>query len=226
MLNPSQLLGQDSSHLAAVDDQQLEKETASAFKAMQSHALQHGFSLRLCSGWRSFERQLKIFNAKARQERPLFDRNNQLCDVNTMSSEQILEAILGWSALPGLSRHHWGTDLDWFDGAKVDKYALQLEPWEYQPEGPCYGLAVWLEEHMERYGFFRPYREDLGGVAPEPWHLSFAPVSYSQPNDLDLNHLATLLERSDIELKALILRRLPELAQRYCFNITPPLSSQ
>ena len=29
------------------------------------------------------------------------------------------DAILLWSALPGASRHHWGTDFDVFDRAAV-----------------------------------------------------------------------------------------------------------
>ena len=30
---------------------------------------------------------------------------------------------------------------------------------------------------MHAFGFFRPYTTDRGGVAPEPWHLSYAPVA-------------------------------------------------
>ena len=30
---------------------------------------------------------------------------------------------------------------------------------------------------MHAFGFFRPYATDRGGVSPEPWHLSYAPVA-------------------------------------------------
>ena len=29
------------------------------------------------------------------------------------------------------------------------------------------------------HGFYRPYARDHGGIAPERWHLSYAPVSAS-----------------------------------------------
>ena len=36
----------------------------------------------------------------------------------------------------------------------------------------------------ESEGFFRPYGEDRGGVAPERWHLSFAPLSHEMERAL------------------------------------------
>jgi hypothetical protein len=41
-------------------------------------------------------------------------------------------------------------------------------------------MHCWLDERMEHgesHGFFRPYGEDRGGVAPERWHLSYAPLA-------------------------------------------------
>ena len=43
-------------------------------------------------------------------------------------------------------------------------------------------LHRWLDERMavnESHGFFRPYDKDRKGVAPERWHLSYAPRSVS-----------------------------------------------
>ena len=44
--------------------------------------------------------------------------------------------ILRWSALPGGSRHHWGTEIDIFDPDLLPQgQSLQLEPWEYESGG-------------------------------------------------------------------------------------------
>ena len=50
-------------------------------------------------------------------------------------------------------------------------------PAEYLAGGPFHRLTTWLDAHMHAFGFFRPYTTDRGGVAPEPWHLSYAPVA-------------------------------------------------
>ncbi|MBW3141569.1 M15 family metallopeptidase [Ferrimonas balearica] len=221
MLSQAQLLGVDDSHLVAVGPQRLEARTAEAWQALVADAASAGFQLGLCSGWRSFERQMAIFNGKAEGNRPLQNRRGERCDVRVMSDADILDAILAWSALPGMSRHHWGTDLDWFDAGALPASELKLEPWEYQEGGPCHALARWLEPRLASYGFFRPYREALGGVSPEPWHLSFAPVSVPALHAFDANELAMQLDGADLALKESILAQLPGLVERYCYRISP-----
>ncbi|MBY5993927.1 M15 family metallopeptidase [Ferrimonas balearica] len=222
MLTQEQLLGLDDRHLVAVDDQWLEGRTAVAWQRLKADAADAGFQLGLCSGWRPFHRQLAIFNGKAQGERALQNRAGQACDVRTMSDADILDAILAWSALPGASRHHWGTDLDWFDAGRLTREQLKLEPWEYQSGGPCFELAQWMEANLARHGFFRPYREPLGGVAPEPWHLSFAPVAEDALSRFDANALERLLEQESLALKDTVLSQLPGLVERYCFRISTP----
>ena len=47
-----------------------------------------------------------------------------------------MAAILVWSALPGASRHHWGTDLDVFDRAvQPPGEPLELLARHYEPGG-------------------------------------------------------------------------------------------
>jgi hypothetical protein len=46
---------------------------------------------------------------------PLLDAHNQPLDALQLGETERLHAILHWSALPGTSRHHWGTDLDIYD---------------------------------------------------------------------------------------------------------------
>ena len=95
------------------------------------------------------------------------------CPRSSASTPSLL-----WSALPGASRHHWGTDVDVIDArATAPGYRVQLTPEEYAPGGPFAPLGEWLEANAARFGFFRPFRGVLSGVQPEPWHFSFAPVA-------------------------------------------------
>ncbi|RAJ01995.1 M15 family metallopeptidase [Aeromonas salmonicida] len=218
-MTQEQLLGLDESHLVLVGrgPHRLTAATAAAFNDMQVAAAHEGHNLQAASSWRSFERQLAIWNGKWRGERPLLDADNQPMDTLQLSECERLHAILRWSALPGTSRHHWGTDLDIYDpdclpaGTK-----LALEPWEYEAGGWFSDLGDWLTDHMNDFGFFLPYARSVGsgsGVAYEPWHISFALESREQR--LDPDALALCLQQADIEGKSTILAHLDEILARY-----------
>lgn len=137
-----------------------------------------GFDLALTSSFRSFEMQKTIWNEKAQGLRPVLDSNSLPVDITTKNKEEILFLIMRWSAIPGGSRHHWGTDIDIFDqNSKPADYKVQLIPSEYEEGGMFYESTLWLDENMKDFGFFRPYYKDIGGIAPEPWHLSYRPLS-------------------------------------------------
>ncbi|MCL4137223.1 UNVERIFIED_CONTAM: hypothetical protein GTU68_016231 [Idotea baltica] len=168
---------------------------------MQEAAAKEGLNLQVASGFRSYERQLSIWNAKATGQRCLLNDNGQPIDSNSLCDTEKLYAILRWSALPGCSRHHWGTDLDVWDSAAVaDDYSLLLVPEEYQQDGPFYLLSCWLDEHAETYGFVRPYAIDRGGVAPEPWHLSYQPIAKQFEAKLSTVFVRKILDNSDLML--------------------------
>ena len=76
---------------------------------------------------------------------------------------------------------------------------------------------------VERFGFFRPYRTDRGGVSPEPWHLSYAPVSLPALESLSLSMLRHVLESSAIAGKAHVLARLPEIYTRFMLAVDSPV---
>lgn len=218
-MTQDQLLGLDESHLILVGrgPHRLTAATAAAFNDMQVAAAYEGFNLQAASSWRSFERQLAIWNGKWRGERPLLDADNQPLDALQLDDMERLHAILRWSALPGTSRHHWGTDLDIYDPDSLPVGTrLALEPWEYEAGGWFADLGEWLGDHMADFGFFLPYAKPLDaaqGVAYEPWHISFAPESGEQR--LDPDALALCLQQADIEGKACILAHLDEILARY-----------
>src|SRR5690554_7817570 len=74
---------------------------------------------------------------------------------------------------------------------------LQLVPAEYEDGGPCYKLHQWLQQNARDYGFFFPYARYQGGVAAEPWHLSYAPLALPCQNAIDIDTLKDLLATQD-----------------------------
>jgi LAS superfamily LD-carboxypeptidase LdcB len=180
--NARQLTGLDDTHLVALPDgHRLQAEAARAFSALQSDARRAGFDLAIASSFRSFSRQLSIWNAKASGVRPVHDDLGRAVPMARLSPRERVHAILRYSALPGTSRHHWGTDLDVYDATAVaPDYKVQLTPQEVAPGGVFDALHTWLDARMaagESHGFYRPYSSDRGGVAPERWHLSYAPLA-------------------------------------------------
>ena len=194
----------------------LHRQVAGPFEKLRTAAQHAGLGLRIASAWRSFDRQLLIWNAKARGERPIRNAQGEAVDISGLSDLEIMHAILRWSALPGASRHHWGTDMDVYDADRVDEaVGPQLLSAEYQQGGPCGPLNDWLAEHLEEFGFYRPYQRDSGGIAPEPWHISFRSLAEPFARRLEPAILAEPLAKADLELREPVLRHLDEIFERY-----------
>lgn len=159
----------------------LHREVVPAFQALRQDAAEAGFELQIASGFRDYQRQLAIWNGKAEGRRPVLDADERQLQRDNLDDWQWVQAILRWSALPGASRHHWGSDLDVYDaGAVPADYQLRLERSEVEGDGPFAPFHDWLDERIaadRAHGFFRPYATDRGGVSPERWHLSYAPLA-------------------------------------------------
>ena len=127
------------------------------------------------------------------------------------------------SRLPGASRHHWGTDMDVIDAAALPAgITARLEPAEYAP-GAMFGhLDRWLGEHAAQYGFYRPYTTDRGGVQPEPWHLSYAPLAQQAMSAFSTGMLQDALQEEGIDALDAVRNRLPQIVERYVMNVDPP----
>jgi LAS superfamily LD-carboxypeptidase LdcB len=148
------------------------------------------------------------------------DRAGRPLDPLGLSPADRVSAILWWSALPGASRHHWGTDFDVLDARAMPAgYKLEVVPDEYGPSGPFHRLTTWLDKHMHAFGFFRPYTTDRGGVAPEPWHLSYAPVAKRAQEAFSVGQLRALLAGAAIEGRDEVLAALDRNYATYVVNI-------
>ncbi|MGL9723314.1 M15 family metallopeptidase [Sodalis sp. (in: enterobacteria)] len=221
MMDTLAVTGRTDRHLIPLETgHRLQPLAATAFARLQQAATQAGFSLRPASSFRDFDRQLLIWNGKFHGQRPLLDHFSRPLEALSLATGPRCEAILRWSALPGASRHHWGTDLDIFDPDLLPPGAqLQLTPEEYLPGGCFASLTRWLDRHLGEYGFYRPYARDRGGVAVEPWHISYRPLA---DRDALLLTPAVLLEAwqgQDVAGSGWLAPRLDDIFQRYIDNI-------
>ncbi|MBD1583526.1 M15 family metallopeptidase [Pseudoalteromonas sp. S16_S37] len=182
-----------------------------------------GFDLSVASGHRSFERQAAIWNGKFAGQRPVYDLQGNEIELAKLNELEKCEAIMLFSALPGASRHHFGSDLDIYAHNCLEpQQSLQLEPWEYDAGGPFAEFNLWLDEHIQEYGFFRPYERFQGGVAREPWHISHLSVATQLEQHQHVDNIAAALKAHEVLGKQCILNHLPELYRRFIRNITLP----
>jgi LAS superfamily LD-carboxypeptidase LdcB len=221
MLTVAQLHGKNKQHLRVCQQGHLLRPSVCrAFNKMQLAAAADGIDLHIASSFRDFERQLLIWNNKWLGLRPVLSLSGEPLDLASMSDVEKLHAILTWSALPGASRHHWGTDLDVYDKAAIEAsgHSLQLHQAEYDPGGPCYILACWLDEHAAEFNFSRPYQHYTGGVAAEAWHLSYQPLAQKIAHKQNSKRLKKVIQQADIQGKNSILKNLDLIFSRYILN--------
>ena len=193
---------------AIVDD--LNKLTDACRKA--------GFELRIESAYRPFEKQLSIWNRKARGELQLLDANGEPMQ-RPADEEELMYAILTWSALPGASRHHLGTDIDVVDGGACPPgYEVQLTPAE------CTGIFAKFHEFLTAriregaaFGFERVFAPRPRTTRPAGWHLAHLPTSRKRLENFSLATLRSIYENTDIACKRVLLARLDSLAEDYIY---------
>ena len=226
-MNIDILLGKTTEHLVPLEGTKyfIHHQMVKDFLRLQRDAQQEGFDLQIISAFRDFDRQLKIWNAKASGERQLIDDQEKPLDFASLSPSQIVYAILRWSAIPGCSRHHWGTDIDVYDARTQTAESVKLIPSETFGDGPATKLHDWLDSRISTqnaYGFYRPYASDRGGVSPERWHLSYHLLSRRYLEAYTFSIFKKNLVESDIKLKDVLLENADEIYQRFFLNIDLP----
>jgi LAS superfamily LD-carboxypeptidase LdcB len=137
----------------------LRKETIDAFEKMATTAKADGVNLKIVSATRNFDYQEDLWNTK------WVNFSKTIPD-----GEKVFEKILEYSAVPGMSRHHWGTDLD-INGVDPSYFDTNEGKAEYN----------WLVKNASSFGFCQPYntmdanRPD--GYNEEKWHWTYLPIS-------------------------------------------------
>ena len=142
-------------HMAYRKQMFLLKETYAAYNKMYLAAKKDGIQLKVISASRTFVEQSWIWEDKWKTNKSKFETENALSSY-----------IMQYSAMPGTSRHHWGTEVD-----------LNSTSASYFASG--YGLKVynWLSSNAATYGFCQSYNEKGterdSGYNEEMWHWSY-----------------------------------------------------
>lgn len=194
---------------AAPDHQVLLLETvATAYDAMRRAASRDGVGLVAVSGFRDVARQVGIWNSKLAAGR-----------ADGLDDRKAAARVLEYSAPPGWSRHHWGTDVDLVEDALLSAPRLEEEDWG--KGGPCAGAAAWLSEKARDFGFDRPYDADRGGYRPEPWHWSFVPAALPRLAELSRVDWRGWLETDPYLASGVVLADVDALHERFCLRVNP-----
>lgn len=233
-MNPEKLkeiTGRTQHHLVPLDqDYLVHQDALIPFNSLKEEAAFAGFDLMAVSTFRPFEEQLQIWNNKAQGKRALLSDEGEPLDFNSLSKEEVVFRILRWSALPGASRHHFGTDIDVIDKNGLNEnpdYKVQLVPAEYASDGIFGGLSAWLDERIsngEAFGFYRPYDVDRKGVAPEMWHLSLRPVANDYLQLFSFDEFKQFLESDayeEMELREIVLDNAQKIYDQFVVNVNP-----
>lgn len=136
----------------------MRKQAYDAFTRMFDAAKKEGITLVIISATRNFDYQKGIWEKKWQRE-----KYKGWKDVDKVKD------ILTYSSMPGTSRHHWGTDVDF----------NSVDP-GYFASGDGKKLYDWLVKHAVEYGFSQTYtNKNAGrtGYEEEKWHWSYMPLA-------------------------------------------------
>jgi LAS superfamily LD-carboxypeptidase LdcB len=229
----SALTGQTTEHLTRLNDRShlLHTDVVDDFISLEQACFDEGFTIAIHSSFRDYNTQLKIWNEKAQGKRALLDKEGLPLDFSQMTKKQILFSILRWSALPGMSRHHWGTDIDIYDSNSLpsNDYKVQLTPEEVNPTGIFGKLHLFLDElikDQKSFNFYRPYKDDLGGVSPEKWHISHVTTANTFLEKLSYENFELFLKTRDpkeFALLDLVKQNRKLIFEKYITNISIPM---
>ena len=129
------------------EKQLMRKEAAEALEKMFTAASADGVELAAVSGFRSYERQVQIYNA----------------EIAASGMEYAQQAV----AEPGKSEHQTGLTMDVSSGE--NNYQLNQEFGNTE-------AGKWLEKNSVEYGFIIRYPKDgekITGYMYEPWHIRY-----------------------------------------------------
>ena len=169
-INPVQLAGQfnpaDDPEFQVISERFtpkvrifLRQEALTAFEAMWNAARNDGIGLIILSATRNWTYQRGIWNRKWNSTR-----------YSEFTGKERAIEILKYSAMPGSSRHHWGTD--------IDLNAFENEWFENDAVGKA--VYAWLQANASHYGYHQVYGDASNGrpgYREEKWHWSYLPLA-------------------------------------------------
>lgn len=137
------------------DGQQVDKRIYDDLKQMLDDAKKAGYNPVVCSAYRSYDTQVKLYNKKVKKYK------------NSGYSQSKAEKLAGeWVAKPGTSEHQSGLAVD-----LVSKENQNLD--DSQLNSKC---QQWYMENCWKYGFILRYPSDKKSITKinsEPWHYRY-----------------------------------------------------
>jgi len=220
MFSPGILTGQADQHLVEFHGSMVNWAIVSDLQSLTIAAKNAGFDLAIASSFRNFDRQLMIWQKKYNGETEVFDINDEPVELKGLSDLEKCQAIMLFSALPGASRHHWGTDVDFYDKAAItERYQIRLQQSEYIKGGRFAALTAWLDDNMAQFGFYKPYDQYRGGIACEPWHISHKATADMMLKKFSEKKLEKVLKQYNFAGKEAVLANLSVLYKQFVLNI-------
>lgn len=131
-----------------------------ALEKMKTAALKKGVRIDVVSAYRGFEHQNRLWERKFRKYK------NQ-----GLSTKQAVLKVTEYTAIPGTSRHHWGTEVDLRDYSKHNSPNLRSQKDSKYEK--------WMQENAHKFGFYLAYTDNKfrKGYKFESWHYSYREIS-------------------------------------------------
>lgn len=121
-----------------------------------------GLSPVVCSGYRTLDKQEKLFNRKV----SAYVKKGRSKEESYTLARQTL-------SIPGSGEHCLGLAVDFY----TRSYHQLERAFEKTPEGK------WLREHAQDYGFTLRYdegKEEITGIEYEPWHFRYVGIDVAR----------------------------------------------
>jgi hypothetical protein len=233
-------------------DARLLREPAEALEALTLAARADGIDVWARSGYRSFYQQRMLWNAKYRGEEEVRfpDGTRGALDRGTPSEERV-RRILAYTAFPGTSRHHWGTDFDLaqtFSDSCADRVLREPSPpagegdGEAEEQAPpeadaggaspapggrrgrsadCLEVHRWLCSRAAGFGWCLVYDSARGGFEPEPWHWSYLPFAVPALVRFLEEVTPDMLRGRDIDGASAVLDDFDSYRERFLLGVHP-----
>lgn len=157
LVNPWHKIEEDADIETTVVENQYEMDSrvADAAKKMLSDCRDAGYSPRICSAFRTYSKQVQLFNNDVRK----YERQGMSeADAKSKTAESV--------AIPGTSEHQLGLAMDvvWTGYQQLDDKQADNE------------TQQWLMNNCYKYGFILRYpkdKSDITGIVYEPWHYRY-----------------------------------------------------
>lgn len=141
----------------------LQKEAYLALETMKKEALTKNVKIHVVSSYRDFNHQNRLWLKKYKKYSAL-----------GYSKIKIINKIKEYSAIPGTSRHHWGTDVDLIDyDKKFSNNPLNNK------KNKQNSFRNWMDGNAHKYGFYLVYTDNKfrEGYNYESWHYTYHKLS-------------------------------------------------